>query len=214
MCRIFTACRPTPTARSDLHQRQLGGHAERLHLPVPARRRELRHGDEHGDLHGRHGDGLDAHSSIAWSWRRTARGRRRRRPRTGFACHEARGSCSHRAWLPGCGRAGLRRALRRGRLSRWLRRAARRVRCASPLCPSIRSALLLAGGRRSADDDEPRHQGRPVDEQFMDEAVALRKQGKKQEEIAAELGVAQGTISSILRKRGFGGGLSDNPDGP
>ena len=52
-----------------------------------------------------------------------------------------------------------------------------------------------------------------VNEQFVTEAVALRKQGKKQEEIAAELGVTQGTISSVLRKRGFGGGLSDNPDG-
>ena len=46
--------------------------------------------------------------------------------------------------------------------------------------------------------------GRPVDEQFIAEVVALRKQGKKQEAIAVELGVAQGTISSILRKCGLG----------
>ena len=52
-----------------------------------------------------------------------------------------------------------------------------------------------------------------VDDQFVADAVALRKQGRKQEEIAAELGVTQGTISSVLRKQGFGGGLGDNPDG-
>lgn len=43
-----------------------------------------------------------------------------------------------------------------------------------------------------------------IDERFIEEAVALHKQGKKQEVIAGELGVAQGTISVLLRKRGLG----------
>jgi Uncharacterized membrane-associated protein/domain len=89
-----------------------------------------------------------------------------------------------------------------------------RVRRASSLRPSLRSAVFLAGREaRLLMMTSRTIRGRPVDERFIEEAVALRKQGKKQEEIAAELGVAQGTISYVLRKRGFGGWLSDNPDG-
>jgi transcriptional regulator len=38
-------------------------------------------------------------------------------------------------------------------------------------------------------------------------AVALRKQGLTQTAIAVELGLAQGTISIILREHGMGGHL-------
>ena len=47
----------------------------------------------------------------------------------------------------------------------------------------------------------------PVDGRLICRAVALRKLGKTQEAIAVELGVAQGTISVILRQQGFGGKL-------
>jgi predicted transcriptional regulator len=46
-----------------------------------------------------------------------------------------------------------------------------------------------------------------VDELLIAKAVALRKQGRTQEEIAVELGVVQGTVSTILRQRGLGGKL-------
>jgi predicted transcriptional regulator len=47
-----------------------------------------------------------------------------------------------------------------------------------------------------------------VDELLIAKAVALRKQGRTQEEIAVELGVVQGTVSTILRQRGLGGRLA------
>ena len=47
----------------------------------------------------------------------------------------------------------------------------------------------------------------PVDSRLMMRAVALRKQGMTQTEIACELGVVQGTISVILRQQGLGGKL-------
>ena len=46
-----------------------------------------------------------------------------------------------------------------------------------------------------------------VDERLITKAKALRKRGKTQEEIAVELGVVQGTISTILRQHGLGGKL-------
>ena len=46
-----------------------------------------------------------------------------------------------------------------------------------------------------------------VDERLIAKAKALRKRGKTQEEIAVELGVVQGTISTILRQHGLGGKL-------
>jgi transcriptional regulator len=46
-----------------------------------------------------------------------------------------------------------------------------------------------------------------VDQRLIHAAIALRKQGKTQEEIATELGVVQGTISIILRAHGWGGQL-------
>ena len=46
-----------------------------------------------------------------------------------------------------------------------------------------------------------------VDQRLVYDAIALRKKGMTQEEIAAELGVAQGTISTILRAHGWGGPL-------
>jgi transcriptional regulator with XRE-family HTH domain len=46
-----------------------------------------------------------------------------------------------------------------------------------------------------------------VDERLIAKAKALRKRGKTQEEIAVELGVAQGTVSTILRREGLGGPL-------
>ena len=47
-----------------------------------------------------------------------------------------------------------------------------------------------------------------VDEHLIAKAMALRKQGRTQEEIAVELGVAQGTVSTILRQHGLGGRLA------
>ena len=50
--------------------------------------------------------------------------------------------------------------------------------------------------------------GRPaVDGRMIARAMALRKQGLTQEEIALELGVVQGTVSIILREQGMGGKL-------
>jgi len=51
--------------------------------------------------------------------------------------------------------------------------------------------------------------GRPrtIDQRLVYEAVALRKQGKTQEEIATELGIVQGTVSTVLRAHGWGGPL-------
>lgn len=46
-----------------------------------------------------------------------------------------------------------------------------------------------------------------VDERLIAKAKALRAQGMTQEEIAAELGVVQGTISVILRQHCLGGKL-------
>lgn len=48
---------------------------------------------------------------------------------------------------------------------------------------------------------------KPVDARAVARAVALRKQGKTQEEIAVALGVAQSTISIILRRNDLGGQL-------
>ena len=47
-----------------------------------------------------------------------------------------------------------------------------------------------------------------VDERLIAKAMALRKQGRTQEEIAVELGVVQGTVSTILRQHGLGGRLA------
>ena len=47
-----------------------------------------------------------------------------------------------------------------------------------------------------------------VDERLIAKAKELRAQGRKQEEIAVELGVTQGTISVILRQHGLGGRLA------
>ena len=49
--------------------------------------------------------------------------------------------------------------------------------------------------------------GRNVDQRLIHDAIALRKAGKTQMEIAVELGVAQGTISIVLRAHGWGGYL-------
>jgi predicted transcriptional regulator len=46
-----------------------------------------------------------------------------------------------------------------------------------------------------------------VDERLIAKAKARRKRGKTQEEIAVELGVVQGTISTILRQHDLGGKL-------
>ena len=46
---------------------------------------------------------------------------------------------------------------------------------------------------------------RAVDQRLVDDAIALRKQGRTQGEIAAELKVAQATISIVLRAHGWGG---------
>ena len=72
---------------------------------------------------------------------------RRRASAHGDDQHETHGVCPRRSRLHRCGRAGLRRTLCRGRLSRRLCRAARRVRYTSALRPSLRSALRLAGGK-------------------------------------------------------------------
>jgi transcriptional regulator len=47
-----------------------------------------------------------------------------------------------------------------------------------------------------------------VDERLIAKALALRKQGRTQEEIAVELGGVQGTVSVILRQHGLGGRLA------
>ena len=47
-----------------------------------------------------------------------------------------------------------------------------------------------------------------VDERLIAKAMAPRKQGLTQEEIAVELRVAQGTVSLILRQHGLGGRLA------
>ncbi len=46
-----------------------------------------------------------------------------------------------------------------------------------------------------------------VDGRMTHRIKELRADGKTQEEIAAELGVTQGTVSYILRREGFGGPL-------
>ena len=46
-----------------------------------------------------------------------------------------------------------------------------------------------------------------VDQRLIFDALALRRQGWTQMEIAAELKVSQGTISCILRANGAGGSL-------
>ena len=48
---------------------------------------------------------------------------------------------------------------------------------------------------------------RPVDQRLIREALALRKQGMTQTEIAVELGITQGTVSIILRANNEGGHL-------
>jgi predicted transcriptional regulator len=47
----------------------------------------------------------------------------------------------------------------------------------------------------------------PVDGRVIMRAMELRKQGLTQMAIAVELGLAQGTISVILRQQGLGGQL-------
>lgn len=60
----------------------------------------------------------------------------------------------------------------------------------------------------------PTNRRAKVDGRLMHRAVELRKQGMTQEAIAVELGVAQGTISIILRQLGLGGAMvSKNPPG-
>jgi IS30 family transposase len=46
-----------------------------------------------------------------------------------------------------------------------------------------------------------------VDERLIAKVKALREESKTQEEIAAELGVVQSTVSAILRRGGLGGRL-------
>jgi transcriptional regulator with XRE-family HTH domain len=46
-----------------------------------------------------------------------------------------------------------------------------------------------------------------IDEGFIEKVKALRAKGWKQDEIAVELGVSQGTISKILRAHGLSGYL-------
>jgi predicted transcriptional regulator len=46
-----------------------------------------------------------------------------------------------------------------------------------------------------------------VDERLIARAMALRKQGRTQEEIAVEVGLVQSTVSTILRQHGLGGKL-------
>lgn len=48
---------------------------------------------------------------------------------------------------------------------------------------------------------------RYVDARMIAQAVALRKQGKTQEEIAVALGIAQSTVSVVLRQNDLGGQL-------
>jgi len=46
-----------------------------------------------------------------------------------------------------------------------------------------------------------------VDQRMVYRIKQLRAEGKTQEEIAAEIGVAQGTVSTVLRDQGLGGPL-------
>ena len=48
---------------------------------------------------------------------------------------------------------------------------------------------------------------RGVDQRLIHDVIALRKQGRTQMEIAVEVGIAQGTVSIILRAHGWGGYL-------
>ena len=48
---------------------------------------------------------------------------------------------------------------------------------------------------------------KPIDASLIAQTMALRKQGKTQEEIAVALGVVQSTISVILRRNNLGGHL-------
>jgi orotate phosphoribosyltransferase-like protein len=48
---------------------------------------------------------------------------------------------------------------------------------------------------------------KPISGRMIMRAMELRKRGLTQEAIAAELGLAQGTISIILREQGMGGKL-------
>jgi transcriptional regulator len=53
-----------------------------------------------------------------------------------------------------------------------------------------------------------RDRARTVDQRLIFEVLALRWQGKTQEEIAVETGVVQSTVSVILRQHGLGGPLA------
>jgi predicted transcriptional regulator len=48
---------------------------------------------------------------------------------------------------------------------------------------------------------------RIVDARLAEEVKALREEGKTQEQIAAELRIAQSTVSAVLRQGGLGGRL-------
>ena len=50
--------------------------------------------------------------------------------------------------------------------------------------------------------------GKIVDAQLAEKVKALRDEGKTQEQIAAELRIAQSTVSVILRRGGLGGRLT------
>ena len=49
--------------------------------------------------------------------------------------------------------------------------------------------------------------GQIVDAGLAEKVKALREEGKTQEQIAAELRIAQSTVSFILRRSGLGGRL-------
>ena len=49
--------------------------------------------------------------------------------------------------------------------------------------------------------------GQIVDARLTEKVKALREEGKTQEQIAAELRIAQSTVSAILRRGGLGGRL-------
>ena len=51
--------------------------------------------------------------------------------------------------------------------------------------------------------------GQIVDARLIEKVKALREQGKTQEQIAAELRIAQSTVSAILRRGGLGGRLTN-----
>jgi transcriptional regulator len=46
-----------------------------------------------------------------------------------------------------------------------------------------------------------------IDQRMIHRIKELREQGKKQDEIAAEVGLTQGSVSFILRAHGLGGWL-------